>query len=171
MKALKFLARIVVLGTVCAVTLAQPRLLKFAHGTSGQQNQSPSAEAELRDLEQRVDDAIRDGDTPYLKTVFADDYRFIHFNGEVTDKAASLQQLTKRPYLLRHLDAVKIEMHGDVAVTDGLVDINARGEHGGHSYLLKYIRVYQLRNGHWQMLMQHSLAESSPLAFDIPAPT
>ena len=57
----------------------------------------------------------------------------------------------------------------DVAVTDGLVDISAHGEHGNHSYLMKYVRVYQRRNGHWQMLMQHSVGETSPIAFDIPS--
>lgn len=129
------------------------------------QGQATSAEAELREIEQHVDSAILNGDTEFLQNVFSEDYCFTHFDGEVTDKAQSLQQVTKRPYATRRLDAVKIEMHGDVAVTEGLVDISVHGEHGNHSYLVKYIRVYQQRNGHWQMLMQDSVGETSPIAF------
>jgi ketosteroid isomerase-like protein len=166
----KLLAGSVVASVVCWASLAEPKLIRLSlPQTSAQEDRGASAAAELEGLEHRVDDAIRDGDTTFLQSVFAGDFRFLHFNGEITNKAESLQQVSKRPYTLRHLDAVKIEMHGDVAVTDGLVDISAHGEHGNHSYLMKYVRVYQRRNGHWQMLMQHSVGETSPIAFDIPS--
>lgn len=116
-------------------------------------------------MEQRVDTAILNGDTALLQSVFSEDFRFLHFDGELTDKAQSLQQVAKRPYAMRRLDSVKIEMHGDVAITEGLVDISAHGEHGNHSYLVKYIRVYQRKNSQWQMLSQQSVGETLPLAF------
>jgi len=165
------LLMVILLASVsCRATFAQPKPDKPTHQTSAYENQDSSAEMDIRNLEQQVDDAIRTGDTAFLQSVYSDDFRFMHFNGEITNKTESLQQVAKRPYTLRRLDAVKIELHGDVAVTEGLVDISARGDHGNHSYLLKYIRVYQRRNGHWQMLMQHSVGETSPIAFDIPSP-
>jgi ketosteroid isomerase-like protein len=166
----KLLAGIVVASLACCVTLVHSKAIRLsAPQASAQENQGSSAEAELRELEQRVDDAICKGDTTFLQSVFANDFRFLHFNGEITNKTESLLQVSKRPYTLRHLDAVKIEMHGDVAVTDGLVDISAHGEHGNHSYLMKYVRVYQHKSGRWQMLMQHSVEETSPIAFDVPS--
>jgi ketosteroid isomerase-like protein len=164
------LAGIVVVSVISSGTLAQPKRIRLsARQTSAQENQRASNEAELRTLEQQVDDATRKGDTTFLESVFATDFRFLHADGGITDKAESLQQVAKRPYTFRHLDAVKIEMHGDVAVIDGLVDVNAHGEHGNRSYLVKYVRVYQRRDGHWQMLMQRSVGETSPIAFDIPS--
>ena len=164
------LAGIVVVSVVSWGALAQPKLIRLrALETSAQEDQRASDEAELRALEQQVDDAIRKGDTTFLESVFAADFRFLHADGGITDKAGSLQQVAKRPYTFRHLDAVKIEMHGNVAVIDGLVDVNAHGEHGNHSYLVKYVRVYQRKDGHWQMLMQRSVGETSSITFDIPS--
>jgi ketosteroid isomerase-like protein len=145
---------------------SQAAALRSVRATPKSDNpQSLPAEAEIRDLEQRVDTAIFNGDTAFLQNVFSEDFRFMHFDGEVTDKVQSLQQVAKRPYVMRRLDSVKIEMHGDVAITEGLVDISAHGEHGNHSYLVKYLRVYQRKNSLWQMLSQQSVGETSPLAF------
>jgi len=164
------LAGIVMVSVASWGTLAQPKLIRLsALQTSAQASQRASDEAELRALEQQVDDAIRKGDTTFLESVFAADFRFLHADGGITDKGASLQQVGKRPYTFRHQDAVKIEMHGNVAVIDGLVDVNARGEHGNHSYLVKYVRVYERIDRHWQMLMQRSVGETSSINFDIPS--
>jgi ketosteroid isomerase-like protein len=166
----ELLVGIVVSTALCATAFTQPKALRFAHGASMQASQSSSAEAELREVEQRVEIAITNGDVTSLQSVFADDFLFVHFHGDVTDKAASLQQVAKRPYISRHLDGLKIEMHGDVAVTNGLLDISARGEHGASSYLVKYLRVYERRNGHWQMSMQRGLEETAHIAFEVPSP-
>jgi hypothetical protein len=164
------LAGIVVVSVVSGGALAQPKLIRlWALETPAQEDRPASNESELRALEQQVDDAIRKGDTTFLQSVFAADFRFLHADGGITDKAESLQQVAKRPYTFRHLDAIKIEMHGNVAVIDGLVDVNAHGEHGNRSYLVKYVRIYQRRDGHWQMLMQRSVGETSAITFDIPS--
>jgi ketosteroid isomerase-like protein len=158
---------------LCWASLAQPRGIRLLQPeNSPPEKQDASAETELQELEHQVDNAILGGDTTFLQTVFADDYRFLHADGSVTNKAESLQQIAKRPYILSHLDAVNIELHGDVALTDGLVDVNARGEHGtrSHSYLVRYVRVYQRRNGRWLMLMQHSVGETTSMPFDVPSP-
>jgi ketosteroid isomerase-like protein len=158
---------------LCWASLAQPRGIRLLQPeTSPPEKQDTSAETELQELEHQVDNAILRGDTTFLQTVFADDYRFLHADGSVTNKTESLQQVAKRPYILRHLDAVNIDLHGDVALTDGLVDVNARGEHGtrNHSYLVRYVRVYQRRNGRWVMLMQNSVGETTSMPFDVPSP-
>ena len=131
---------------------------------------SPKAEAAvetIRDIENNVEKAIESGDTTFLQSVFSDDFRFIHFSGEITNKNDSLKQVSEKPYTMRRLDGVQIEMHGDVVITYGLVDINARGEGVNHSYLVKYVRIYRNRGGHWQMIMQQSVDETSSIAFDL----
>jgi ketosteroid isomerase-like protein len=169
----KFRWGMFIASLLCWASLAQPRGIRLLQPeTSPPEKQDASAETELQELEHQVDNAILKGDTTFLQTVFADDYRFLHADGSVTNKTESLQQVAKRPYILRHLDAVNIELHGDVALTDGLVDVNARGEHGtrNHSYLVRYVRVYQHRNGRWVMLMQNSVGETTSMPFDVPSP-
>jgi hypothetical protein len=126
-----------------------------------------SVEATICELEQRVEQAIVNGDTQFLQSIYSDDFRFSHSSGEVTDKAESLRQVAERTYVMRRLDAINIETHGHIIITYGLVDMNARGDHGNRSYLVKYIRTYEKIHGHWKMLMQRSIDVSSSLPFDL----
>jgi ketosteroid isomerase-like protein len=131
-------------------------------------NNDASAEATIRELEQHVEAAIVSGDTAFLQSVYADDFRFTHYTaGQVSTKTQWLEDVARRPFVSRRIDALDVEIHGSVAVTYGLLDMTAPGEHGQHSFLLKYIRVYEQRNGHWQMLMHRSIDETSSIAFEV----
>jgi len=129
--------------------------------------QKISVEATICELELRVERAIVNGDTQFLKSVYSDDFRFAHSSVEVTDKAESLKQVAERTYVMRRLDGINIETHGHIIITYGLVDMNARSDHGNRSYLVKYIRTYEKIRGHWKMLMQRSIDVSSSLPFDV----
>jgi hypothetical protein len=67
----------------------------------------------------------------------------------------------QRPFVSRKIVSLDVEIHGDVAVTYGQLDMTVRDERGEHGNLLKYLRVYELRNGSWQMLMHRSLDETT----------
>jgi hypothetical protein len=54
-----------------------------------------------------------------------------------------------------------IEIRGDVAVVREQLDMAVPDDHGGHGNLVKYLRVYQQRNGQWQMLTHRSLEETA----------
>ena len=62
---------------------------------------------------------------------------------------------------MRQLKALDVEVHGNVAVTYGQLEMTQRNDHGERSSLLKYVRVYEHKNGHWQMLMHRSVAETA----------
>lgn len=148
--------------------LATPPVLRPLIGTYSLPEQNdPSVDTAIREVEQHVESAIVSGDTLFLQSVFSDNFRFTHGDGQITNKTDSLKQIAQRPYLMRRLDGLNIEVHGDVAVTYGLVDITARGDHGNHSYLVKYIRVYKHVNGQWEMLMQRTVDETSSISFDV----
>ncbi len=157
---------------------AQPGALKAALQATGSspvaersmatQRTDTSTEATIRDLEHKVEAAIVNGDTSFLKSVYADDFRFTHYTaGEVSDKAQTLEAFARRPFVSRRIDALNVEIHGDIAVTYGLLDMTSRSNQGEHSFLLKYVRVYEQKDGRWQMLMHRSLEETSPIAFDV----
>jgi ketosteroid isomerase-like protein len=115
-------------------------------------------EATIRELEQQVDAAVFSGDVRFLQSVYADDFRFTHGTGKVQNKAEWLEDVGRRPFVSRKLHVLDVEIHGNVAVTYGRLDVTWRE---GQSVSLNYVRVYQQRNGHWQMLMHRAVEETS----------
>jgi ketosteroid isomerase-like protein len=160
-----------------SLTLISLTLFVLASSLSALERQSSSAaavvasendqsgEAVIRDLEQHVETAIVSGDTTFLKSVYTDDFRFSHATGQVSTKAQALEEASKRPYASRKLDELNVQLHGDVAVTYGLVSIIAQSDHSHRAYIVRYVRVYQRSNGHWQMLMQRSVDETSSITY------
>jgi len=120
-----------------------------------------SAAATIRALEQRIEDATVSGDTTFLEKVFADDFTYARTTGEIENKAQWLQRVARRPFVARKIVTLDIEVHGDVAVTHGQLDMTVQDEHGGHSNLVKYLRVYEQRKGQWQLLTHRSLEETA----------
>lgn len=115
----------------------------------------------IRTLEQRLEAAIVSGDITFLQTVFADDFRYTRTTGQIETKAQWLEDVAKRPFVARKIVSLDIEVHGDVAITDGQLDMTVRNEQGEHSNLVKYLRIYQRRNGQWQLLTHRSLEETA----------
>jgi len=123
------------------------------------QAEDTSAAAAVRALEYRIEDAMVSGDTAFLEKLFADDFTYSLATGVVQNKAQWLQRVAKRPFVTRKIIALNIEIHGDVAVLHGQLDLTVHDDHGEHSNLLKYLRVYQQKNGQWQMLTHRTLEE------------
>lgn len=118
------------------------------------------AAAEIRELEQRVEDATVKRHLEFLDSVYADDFRFTHADGTVRSKAESLKSLTNTRFISREISSLEVEIHGNVAVAAGRLDIARHAENGERKYSLRYVRVYQRRNGKWKMLMQRIVSES-----------
>ena len=67
------------------------------------------------------------GDVAYLDKICASDFSFTHGDGwttggaplRVENRAQWLASVGKVPYVLRDLDSVKVELHGDIAITYG----------------------------------------------------
>jgi ketosteroid isomerase-like protein len=112
--------------------------------------------ADLRAMDQRVEDAVVRADLKFLESVYANDFRFTHGTGNVQSRDEWLKSVARREFLSRKVSLVEVELHGDVAVTFGRLDVIKSGE-GGEKYSLKYVRVYERRNGRWEMLMHRTV--------------
>jgi len=112
--------------------------------------------ADLRAMDQRIEDAVVRADLKFLESAYAKDFRFTHGTGNIQSKDEWLKSVAKRGFLSRKVSLVELELHGDVAVTFGRLDVIKSGE-GGEKYSLRYVRVYERRNGRWEMLMHRTV--------------
>ena len=113
--------------------------------------------AEIKQLEQRIEDAVVKADLKFLKSVYADDFRFIHGDGEVQNKTEWLELVAKREVKSRKISTSEVEMHENVAITVGRLDVVWKGDEKDDKYTLKYIRVYERRKGTWILLSHRTI--------------
>jgi ketosteroid isomerase-like protein len=118
--------------------------------------------AELRALEQRVEDAVVRGDVGFLRGVYAEDFRFTHGDGAVQDRAQWLKDVATGQFISRKVTPIEVEVHGDVAVTFARLDVVRREGTGEDRYALKYVRVYARRGGKWRMLSHRTVQMLTP---------
>jgi len=120
-------------------------------------------------LEQKIEDAVVRGDVAYVDSVTAPDFSFVHGDGWTTggrplatdDKAAFLKRVAAKEYLVHDLDSVRVEMHGDIAITYGryvsLYMPQGRNGSPGKLNSIWFERVYAKRNGQWQFLSHRTV--------------
>jgi len=142
----------------------------LATALAAAQSAKPSGDAaEVLALEQKIETAVVRGDVSFVSSVLADDFRFIHGDGWTKggaplmddDKAAFLKRVAEREYAVHDLDGVKIEMHGDVAITYGryvslFVPKNRAGSPGQLNSIW-FERVYAKRDGRWTFLSHRTV--------------
>ena len=74
----------------------------------------------VRARENQVEAAFQRGDTGFLQAALGHDIRFTHGNGAAQGKAEVLSVFAKPGnFVSRTLTAIRVEMHGDVALTSG----------------------------------------------------
>ena len=118
--------------------------------------------AEIIQLEQRIEDAVVKADLKFLESVYASDFRFTHGDGEVQNKTEWLKLVAKREVKSRKISTSEVELHGNVAITVGRLDVVWKGEgkdDKDDKYALKYVRVYEKRKGKW-VLLSHRTVET-----------
>ena len=89
--------------------------------TWAQNNAAPSAEEEIRSLEQERNVAILNGDAAALDRMTADDYTFITLRGELRTKSEIVKgfQSGSFKYESRQISDLTIRVYGDTAVVTG----------------------------------------------------
>jgi hypothetical protein len=88
---------------------------------------STDAPAEVLAFERAMEAAVVRGDVAYVDRVSSPDLTFTHGDGWTTggkpllvdDRKSFLKRVENKQYNVRDLDSVKVEMHGDVAITYG----------------------------------------------------
>jgi uncharacterized protein (TIGR02246 family) len=123
--------------------------------------------AEVLAFEKATEAAVVRGDTATLERALAPTFMFTHGDGwvdggaplKVDTKASWIEWARKQPapYIYRELDSVRVELHGDVAITIGryfyLPTANSAPVHS-HVW---FERVYAKRNGQWQQLSHRTV--------------
>jgi hypothetical protein len=119
---------------------------------------STDAAAEVLAFERAMEAAVVRGDVAYVDRVSSPDLTFTHGDGWTTggqpllvdDRASFLKRVETKQYNVRDLDSVKVEMHGDVALTYGrYVAQNRTGDPDKSWFSVWFERVYAKRDGHW----------------------
>jgi hypothetical protein len=121
-------------------------------------------------LEQKIEEAIVRGDVAFVDRVTSADFSFVHGDGwtqggrplMTDDKAAFLKRVADKEYLVHDLDQVKVEIHGDVAITSGryvslFVPANRSAAAPARLNSIWFERVYAKRNGEWQFLSHRTV--------------
>ena len=138
-----------------------------AHSTSNSKAVSTDAgAAEVLAFERDMEAAVVRGDVAYLSRILPADFTFTHGDGwttggapiRVDTKSSWLEAVGKQPYLSRELDSVKVELHGDIAITYGrYVAKNRAAAAGRDRFTVWFERVYAKRNGQWQYVSHRTV--------------
>ena len=119
---------------------------------------SEASAAEVLAFERNMEAAVVRGDVAYVDRVSARDLSFTHGDGwtigkpplSVDDRVSFLKRVENKQYNVRDLDSVKVEMHGDIAITYGrYVAQNRIGDPAKSWFSVWFERVYEKRNGQW----------------------
>lgn len=138
-------------------------------------NAGPSAgaadsSAEAQDVlafEKGMEAAVVRGDTDYLNGILADDFVMVHGdnwttggNPPLTDnKQSFLKRAATKYYAVRDLDSVKVELHGDIAITYGryIAEVRTVKDPAQAWFSVWFERVYAKRNGKWVYLSHRTV--------------
>src|SRR5688572_11399006 len=127
--------------------------------------QDPAA-AEVLAFEREIEAAIVRGDVEFVDRACAPTFVFSHGDGwttggdpfRVDNRAQWLAVVKAAPYASRVLDRVRVEMHGDVAITYGrYVAVMKSGDPERQQFDLWFERVYAKRDGRWQYLSHRTV--------------
>ena len=127
---------------------------------------APDPAADVLAFEREMEAAVVRGDVAFLDRACSSDFSFTHGDGwttggppvRVENKAQWLAAVAKAPYLARDLDSVKVELHGDVAITYGRYRArNKAGDPGRRAFTVWFERVYARRDGRWQFLSHRTV--------------
>jgi ketosteroid isomerase-like protein len=112
----------------------------------------PSVEDQLKKMEKDRAAAVVKGDVAMLEGLTADDYVLINANGQVSDKATTMNNIKTGNIKLtsNEVSDLKVRVYGDTAVVTG--KSSAKGTIGGRELKapVMFTRVYVKKNGKWQ---------------------
>jgi len=128
------------------------------------------AEEEVASFEREIELAALRRDLKFLDAAADDSLRYTHGDDWTTggsplvvnDKSAWLGWLgnPKTRMLSREVSAQHVELHGDVALTTGKIDVKTdSSDPKQREYTVWYLRVYRRQDGRWRFLSHHTVRE------------
>ena len=164
----QFLSRLALLAVLTSAAFGQTKSTIAASKITSapESTASTDAAAEVLAFERAMEAAVVRGDVAYVDRVSAPDLTFTHGDGWTTggkpllvdDRKSFLKRVESKQYNVRDLDSVKVEMHGDIAVTYGrYVAQNRTGDPDKSWFSVWFERVYAKRDGHWQYVSHRTV--------------
>jgi hypothetical protein len=128
---------------------------------------APSADAaEVLGLDQKIGSAVVRGDTAFVDSVTPGDFVMVHGDGwtnggkplSTDTKDSMLRRVTSKYYDVIDFDSVKVEMHGDVAITYGRYLAHVPGSAAERAWFAVWFeRVFAKRDGRWIYLSHRTV--------------
>ena len=108
-------------------------------------------------LDKKIQQAVVIGDTLLIDTAVAPNFSFTHglLEGDVDTKATwrAFAKVSPKTFFSRDVDSAVVEIHGDVAMVCGRLNVKANFEKDNklHTvcYSLHYVHLYQRTNNRW----------------------
>jgi Domain of unknown function (DUF4440) len=111
--------------------------------------------AQLISLDPRIDTAMAQQDGQTLDSLLADDFIYTHSNGLSQPKADFIAAILKRENPPRRdLSEVQAEVHGEITVTRGNLDVVYDD---GRRLVFRYVRVWRLVDSDWRAISHRTL--------------
>jgi ketosteroid isomerase-like protein len=112
-------------------------------------------EKALRELEERLNKAVVDGDVATFDQLFADDFTHTSQNGRFRTRAEWMKGRVqgKSNYVSFDVEGVQIRFYGETAVVTGLSKPSWREDDGSLANgRFRFLRVWAKRGGRWQVV-------------------
>jgi Domain of unknown function (DUF4440) len=111
--------------------------------------------SQLIALDPQLDTAMAQQDGQTLDSLLADDFIYTHSNGLSQPKANFIAAILKRENPPRRdLGEVQAEVHRDITVTRGNLDVVYDD---GRRLVFRYVRVWRLLDGAWRAISHCTL--------------
>jgi hypothetical protein len=102
-------------------------------------------------LNQQIDTWVVKADTANLSKAYAADFVFNHGSGRVDNKQSWLVSASKGSFTSRQHDSAKVELHTNLAIIRGKLNVEKKNNTKPDMYYLWYIRVFTNNNHIWQL--------------------
>jgi ketosteroid isomerase-like protein len=111
-------------------------------------------EADVLAANAQIDRGVVRKEIKKLESLYADDFVFTHGTGHVDSKATWLKNIQNPEvlFLSRKQDSTKVEMHSDVAIVTGRLDIEREQNKKVSKYGIWYVRVFVRKANRWQVI-------------------
>ncbi len=137
--------RVVIAAALGVATLA-------AAPARAQMGAAPSVEEQIKKMERDRAAAVVKADVATLEGLISDDYIFINANGQMSNKAETMNNIKTGVIKLtsNEVSDMKVRVYGDTAVVTG--KSTAKGTLAGRELKgpVMFTRVYVKKNGKWQ---------------------
>ena len=112
---------------------------------------SQGVEEQVKKMETERAAAVVKGDTDTLAKMTSDDYMLINVNGQMSDKAQTMEAIKSGQIKLSQddLSDLKVRVYGNTAVVTGKADVKGTIAGKDTSGQILFTRVYVKKGGKW----------------------